>query len=154
MGALADRLADAGFSLPPAPSALGAYVPATRSGAIVFTAGQLPLRGGALITSGTVGREVDLDLAVACAEQAALNCLAAASTVCDLDDVAGVLKLTGYVSAVAGFTRHPAVVDGASRVMAAAFGEDGAHARAAVGVAGLPLGAPVEIEAVLLLREG
>jgi enamine deaminase RidA (YjgF/YER057c/UK114 family) len=104
-----------------------------------------------LLSSGRVGDEVDLETAVRCAEQAALNCLAAASTVCDLDSVAGVVKLTGYVASAPGFRSQPKVIDGASAVLAAAFGEAGAHARAAVGVAELPLGAPVEVEIILSL---
>jgi enamine deaminase RidA (YjgF/YER057c/UK114 family) len=98
-----------------------------------------------------VGDAVDVALARECASQAALNALAAASTVCGLDDIAQVVKVTGYVACAAGFTEQPAVVDGASAVMLAAFGEAGRHARAAVGVSALPLGAPVEIEIVLRL---
>ncbi len=143
--AVAARLVAAGMELPPAPAVLGAYVPATRAGSLVFTSGQLPLLGGALMTSGLVGREVDLETARQCARQAALNALAAASTVCDLGDVLGVVRLTGYVACVAGFTAQPAVVDGASEVMTVAFGTAGAHARTAVGVGALPKGAPVNV---------
>lgn len=152
MSEVAERLAAAGFELPPAPDALGNYVPAVRTGPLVFTAGQLPLERGRLVTSGLVGAEVDPARAKLCARQAALNALAAASTVCDLDDVERVVKVTGYVASAAGFTAQPAVVDGASAVMLAAFGDAGRHARAAVGVASLPLGSPVEIEIVLALR--
>jgi enamine deaminase RidA (YjgF/YER057c/UK114 family) len=146
-----DALAAAGMTLPGAPSALGSYVPAVRSGALVFTAGQLPLREGALLAKGAVGDEVDDEMAAQCARQCALNALAAASSVCDLDDVTRVVKVTGYVASAPGFTAHPAVVDGASAVMLAAFGDAGRHARAAVGVASLPMGAPVEVEVVLEL---
>lgn len=149
MSKIEDTLAAAGLSLPPAPSALGSYVPAARSGALVFTAGQLPLRGGALLATGAVGDDVDVELAAECARQCALNALAAASTVCELDDVARVVKVTGYVASAPGFFAQPAVVDGASAVVLAAFGDAGRHARAAVGVASLPMGAPVEIEIVL-----
>ncbi|MDO8915189.1 MAG: RidA family protein [Coriobacteriia bacterium] len=152
MSEVAARLAAAGYELPPAPGALGSYVPAVLTDRLVFTAGQLPLRAGQLLASGIVGAEIDPEQARACAEQAALNALAAASTVCDLDDVERVVKLTGYVASTAGFTAQPSVVDGASAVMLAAFGEAGRHARAAVGVIALPLGAPVEIEIVLALR--
>lgn len=152
MSDVAERLAAAGFELPPAPDTLGSYVPAVRAGSLVFTAGQLPLKGGKLLTSGLVGGAVDQARAKVCAEQAALNALAAASTVCDLDDVERVVKVTGYVASVAGFTAQPAVVGGASAVMLAAFGEAGCHARAAVGVVALPLDSPVEIEIVLALR--
>jgi enamine deaminase RidA (YjgF/YER057c/UK114 family) len=145
------HLEAAGLELPPAASALGDYVPAVRTGDLVFTSGQLPVRGGALVARGIVGDAVDVALARECASQAALNALAAASTVCGLDDVAQVVKVTGYVACAAGFTEQPAVVDGASAVMLAAFGEAGRHARAAVGVSALPLGTPVEIEIVLRL---
>lgn len=148
-----DRLASAGFSLPEAPSALGDYVPAVRAGSLVFTSGQLPIREGALLTSGLVGGAVTPEVAYECARVAALNGLAAASTVCDLDAVCGVAKLTGYVASADGFTAQPQVVDGASSVLLAAFGEAGRHAREAVGVAQLPKGAPVEIAIVLLLGD-
>jgi enamine deaminase RidA (YjgF/YER057c/UK114 family) len=141
----------AGFEVPPRPAALGKYVPAVRAGSLVFTSGQLPMRDGALMAVGTVGTGVGLDTAKACATQAALNALAAASTVCDLDSVVAVLKLTGYVASAEGFGSQPAVIDGASEVLLAAFGEAGRHARAAVGVASLPMNAPVEVEIVLEL---
>ncbi len=144
-----ERLAAAGLEFPVGPVALGDYVPAVRAGDLVFTSGQLPMRAGALLATGTVGAEVDIESARACAAQCALNALAAASTVCDLDEVRRVVKVTGYVASASGFTSQPAVVDGASAVMGVAFGEAGHHARAAVGVASLPLGAPVEVEIVL-----
>jgi len=148
---VAGRLAGAGLELPSGPVALGDYVPAVRTGSLVFTSGQLPMQAGALIATGSVGAGVDPDTARACASRCALNALAAASTVCDLDDVTRVVKVTGYVASAPGFTGQPGVVDGASAVMGAAFGETGRHARAAVGVASLPLGAPVEVEIVLEL---
>lgn len=111
------------------------------------------MRGGRLITSGVVGEAVDLEIAAACARQCALNALAAASSVCDLDEVAAVVKMTAFVASAPGFHAQPKVADGASEVLAAAFGEAGRHARAAVGVAALPLGAPVEVEVVLALRD-
>ena len=141
----------AGHVLPGRPVALGSYVPAVRAGSLVFTSGQLPMVDGALMATGTVGGEVDVDTARSCAARCALNALAAASTVCDLDAVTAVVKVTGYVASAPGFTSQPAVVDGASQIVLAAFGEDGRHARAAVGVASLPLGAPVEVEIVLEL---
>jgi enamine deaminase RidA (YjgF/YER057c/UK114 family) len=149
MSSVVERLAAAGHALPGAPSALGSYVPAVRSGALVFTAGQLPLRDGELLASGLVESDVTIDEARGCVEQAALNALAAASTVCDLDSVSHVVKVTGYVASAPGFTSQPAVIDGASAVMLAAFEDAGRHARAAVGVAALPLGAPVEVEIIL-----
>ena len=146
------RLAAAGFELPAPPTALGAYVPATRAGAFVFTSGQLPMRAGELMAQGLVGSDVDTDVARACAEQCALNALAAASSVCDLADVIRVVRLTGYVASAPGFTAQPGVIDAASAVMLSAFAEAGRHAREAVGVAALPLGAPVELSLVLELR--
>lgn len=151
MSAVGDRLAAAGLFLPEPPRALGLYVPATRAGSLVFTAGQLPLRDGALLTSGKVGDSVSIETARACAQLAALNALSAASSVCDLDEVAAVARLTGFVASAEGFVRQPAVIDGASEVLSAAFGEAGRHAREAIGVAELPLNAPVEISLVLYL---
>lgn len=148
---VAARLAAAGFELPTGPPALGDYVPAVRTGSLVFTSGQLPMVSGSLLANGSVGAEVDAETAHGCAARCALNALAAASTVCDLDDVRRVVKVTGYVASASGFASQPAVVDGASAVMGAAFGEAGRHARAAVGVTSLPLGAPVEVEIVLEL---
>jgi len=149
MSSVRERLAEAGHELPQTATALGAYVPAVRTGSIVFTSGQLPVRAGELLAVGSVGAEVDADLARACAARCALNALAAAATVCDLDAVSRVVKVTGYVASAAGFTAQPSVVDGASELMAIAFGERGQHAREAVGVAALPLGAPVEVAIVL-----
>lgn len=146
------RLAAVGMVLPAPAAPVGDYVPATRSGSIVFTSGQLPLRDGSLHRVGVVGHDVSADDAVACARIAALNALAAASTVCDLDDVSRVLKLTGYVASVSTFVSQPAVINGASGVLVAAFGEAGVHAREAVGVAALPMGAPVEVSIMLEIR--
>ena len=145
------RLAEAALALPDRPAALGDYVPAVRSGSLVFTSGQLPMSDGSLMERGVVGRDVGLDRARLCAAQCALNALAAASTVCDLDEVVRVVKVTGYVASADGFIAQPAVVDGASELLLIAFAEAGRHARAAVGVAALPLGAPVEVEIVLEL---
>lgn len=147
------RLEDSGFVLPDVPSPVGAYLPATRVGRLVFTSGQLPMRDGALLATGRVGDEVEEVVARGCAAQCALNALAAASTVCDLSEVVGVVRLSGYVASAAGFHRQPGVVDGASEVIGFAFGESGRHAREAVGVSELPLGAPVEISLILALSE-
>jgi enamine deaminase RidA (YjgF/YER057c/UK114 family) len=149
VSAVSERLQSAGLVLPGAPAALGSYVPAVRAGGMVFTAGQLPLRDGVLLASGALCPGDALEGAKAGAAQAALNALAAASTVCDLDQVTRVVKLTGYVASAQGFTAQPGVLDGASEVLLTAFGDAGRHARAAVGVASLPLGASVEVELVL-----
>jgi enamine deaminase RidA (YjgF/YER057c/UK114 family) len=150
-GTVTERLAAHGLELPAAPAAVGAYLPAVRSGALVFTSGQLPMEAGVLIASGTLGGPVDIDTGRRCAELCALRALAAASAVADLDAVVRVVKLVGYVASEPGFTAQPSVIDGASAVMGAAFGAAGEHAREAVGVAALPLGAPVEVSIVLEL---
>ncbi|MBI5231741.1 MAG: RidA family protein [Coriobacteriales bacterium] len=152
MGAVAERLAAAGLDLPQAPAAVGDYVPAVRAGEMVFTSGQLPIVHGALLTSGVVGAEVPMDAAASCARLSALNALAAATTVCDLDDVAVAVRLVCYVASAPGFTEQPVVANAASAVLTTAFGELGPHAREAVGVVALPLGAPVEVSLVLALR--
>ena len=149
MSEVVKRLSAAGLVLPSAPTPAGAYVPAVRSGDLVFTSGQLPMVDGALITTGTVGDAVSLEVARECARQCALNALAAAATVCDLDEVLRVVKLSGYVSSARDFLSQPAVIDAASDVMTTAFGERGRHAREAIGVSALPLGAPVELATVL-----
>lgn len=139
------------MTLPVPARPAGAYVPAVLSAGLVFTSGQLPVVDGALVSTGLVGREVSAEFARECARVCALNALAAASTVCDLDSVARAIKLTGYVASADGFLSQPAVIDGASEVLAIAFGEAGTHAREAVGVARLPLDAPVECSLVLAL---
>ena len=144
-----ERLRREGLEVPKPPVALGAYVPAVRSGHSVFTAGQLPLLEGVLLATGRVDEDVPVDVGRRCAERSALNALAAASTACELDRVTRVVKVVGYVASSPGFSGQPAVIDGASLVMTIAFGDAGRHAREAVGVAGLPLGAPVEISLVL-----
>lgn len=152
MAAVADRLRAAGFELPDAPSALGGYVPAVRSGSLVMTSGQLPMVGGKIVTTGHVGGSVTIQVASRCAAIAVLNALAAASTVCDLDDVESAIRLGGFVASAPGFIGQPAVLNGASEVLIAAFGDAGRHARCAVGVAELPLASPVEVELTLRLR--
>ena len=152
MTSVVRRLGASGLSLPDAALPIGSYVPAARAGRLVFTSGQLPVLEGALLFSGIVGQDVTLEEAQTCARQCALNALAAAASVCELDDVARVVKLVGYVAGGQGFTAQPAVVNGASDVMVVAFGEAGRHAREAVGVSALPMGAPVEISLILELR--
>ncbi len=152
MPTVADRLASAGLVLPAAPQALGAYLPAVRSGPLVFTAGQLPLREGELLARGHVGATVSIEIAEECARVCALNALAAASGVCELDEVSHAVKLVGYVASAPGFTDQPRVIDWSSDVLIAAFGDAGRHAREAVGVAELPKGAPVEVSIVLHLK--
>lgn len=149
MGA-ADALAALGLSLPAVAAPVGTYVPALRVGDLVHTSGQLPLVDGDLIAVGLVGQregDVSPERATECARQCALNALAAAAQAAGgLDNIAAVIKVTGFVASAPGFTAQPAVLNGASSLMVEVFGEAGRHARSAVGVAALPLGAPVEVE--------
>jgi enamine deaminase RidA (YjgF/YER057c/UK114 family) len=149
MEGIVKRLGDLGLQLPPAPKAQGSYVPAVRTGNLVFVSGQLPMRDGQLVHKGKVGRDLDLEKAEDAARICFLNALAA--LVCigvDPDQVTRVVRLGGFVQCVDGFADQPKVINGASDLCRSLFGESGAHARAAVGVNALPLDAPVEIEAV------
>ncbi|MFC7625727.1 RidA family protein [Microlunatus sp. GCM10028923] len=146
----ADRLAELGLTLPPVPAALAAYLPAVRTGELIFTAGQLPLVDGALSVVGRVGAEVTEEQAYDGARQAALNGIAAAAEAAGgLDRIAAVIKVVVYVAGVPEFTGQPKVANGASELIGAVFGDAGRHARSAVGVASLPLNAPVEVELVV-----
>ena len=149
MSRVDDRLAEQGVELPPAPAPVAVYVPAVRSGSYVYTSGQLPLSDGALLHVGKVGAEVSPDDAYACARQCALNAIAAVKSQIDLDQVVRVVKATVFVASTPDFTGQPAVANGASELLGAAFGDAGQHARSAVGVAVLPLDAPVEVELVV-----
>lgn len=141
------RLVDLGRPLPDVSAPVAAYVPAVRTGNLVLTSGQLPFAAGALMGTGRVGAEVSPEDAREMAAQCALNALAAVrSVVGDLDRIVRVVKVVGFVASAPGFTGQPGVVNGASELLVAAFGAAGAHARSAVGVAELPLGAPVEVE--------
>jgi enamine deaminase RidA (YjgF/YER057c/UK114 family) len=152
-GRVARRLAELGIVLPPVAAPVAAYVPAVRDGDLVWTSGQLPLVGGALAATGRVGTgpdQVSPEQAADLARTCALNALAAVADVLgDLDRVRRVVKLVGYVASDPAFTGQPAVVNGASQVLAEILGPDGVHARSAVGVAVLPLEAPVEVELVV-----
>ncbi|MFI8186385.1 RidA family protein [Actinacidiphila glaucinigra] len=147
MSGVEQRLAELGLELPAVAAPLAAYVPAVRSGAYVYTAGQLPLVDGKLTCTGKVGAEVTADEAKQLARTCALNALAAVrSVVGDLDRVKRVVKVVGFVASAPDFTGQPAVVNGASELLGEVLGEKGVHARSAVGVAVLPLDAPVEVE--------
>ena len=149
MTAPTQRLRELGLELPPVATPAGAYIPARRSGSLVFTAGQLPLVGGSLTATGKVGAEVAPDDAYGLARTCALNALAAVDALVGLDAVTGVVKVVGFVASAPGFTGQPGVVNGASDLLGEVFGEAGRHARSAVGVAELPLGAPVEVELIV-----
>jgi enamine deaminase RidA (YjgF/YER057c/UK114 family) len=140
------KLAELGLALPVAAKPVAAYVPAIRTGNIVFTAGQLPMVEGALAKTGKVGGEISIEEAKKLAEVCALNALAAVETVADVNKIVRVVRVVGYVNGVAGFTQQPAVINGASELFLHIWGEAGKHARSAVGVAELPLNAPVEVE--------
>ncbi|WP_327356111.1 RidA family protein [Streptomyces sp. NBC_01304] len=141
------RLAEAGLSLPPTPAPVAVYVPAVRNGPYVFTSGQLPMVEGKLPLTGKVGAEVTAEQAKELAQQCALNALAAVKSVIgDLSAVKRVVKVVGFVASAPDFTAQPGVVNGASELLGTAFGDAGVHARSAVGVAVLPLDAPVEVE--------
>jgi enamine deaminase RidA (YjgF/YER057c/UK114 family) len=144
-----DRLRELGLTLPAVATPAGSYLPARRSGSLVFTAGQLPFVDGALPATGKVGAEVDPQAAYDLARVCALNALAAVDGLVGLDAVTGVVKVVGFVASAPGFTGQPGVVNGASELLGEVFGEAGRHARSAVGVAELPLGAPVEVEIVV-----
>ncbi len=142
-----ERLAELGLEVPEVAKPVAVYVPAVRSGNQVFTSGQLPMRAGELMSTGTVGKDVTPEEAYACAQQCALNAIAAVkSVVGDLSNVKRVVKVVGFVASTPDFTGQPGVVNGASELLGKVFGDAGVHARSAVGVAALPLGAPVEVE--------
>ena len=143
------RLTELGLVLPPVAAPAGAYVPAVRSGSLVFPSGQLPLGGGVLAANGKLGAEIDTAQGRELARTCLLNALAAVDSVTGLDAVVRVVKLVGFVASAPGFTAQPAVLNGASELLGEIFGDAGAHARSAVGVAELPMGAPVELELVV-----
>lgn len=143
------RLAELGIALPTVVAPLAAYVPAVRSGTLVFTSGQLPIVDGVLARAGKVGADVSPEEGAALARTCALNALAAVDALVGLDSVIRVVKVVGYVASAPQFTGQPAVINGASGLLAEVFGDAGAHARSAVGVAALPLDAPVEVELVV-----
>ncbi|WP_329457156.1 RidA family protein [Streptomyces sp. NBC_01497] len=153
-GTVEAAIAAAGLTLPDVAPPLAAYKPAVRSGVYVYTAGQLPLVEGKLPLTGKVGAEVTAEEAKELAATCALNALAAVKSVTgDLDRIARVVKVVGYVASAADFTGQPAVINGASELLARVLGEKGVHARSAVGVAVLPLDAPVEVEIQVELTE-
>ncbi|MGI5349722.1 RidA family protein [Streptomyces sp. CA-250714] len=147
MSAVEDKLAELGLTLPDTPTPAGAYVPAVQTGRYVYTAGQVPLVKGTLPMTGKVGAEVTPEEAKDLARTAALNALAAVKSVAgDLDRIVRVVKVTGFVASAQDFTGQPGVINGASELLGEVLGDKGVHARSAVGVAVLPLDAPVEVE--------
>ncbi|MDO0929653.1 RidA family protein [Streptomyces sp. TG1A-8] len=154
VNAVEERIAALGLKLPEVVPPLAAYQPAVRSGAHVFTAGQLPMIDGALPVTGKVGAEVSAEQARELAMVSALNALAAVkSVVGNLDTIVRVVKVVGFVASAPDFTGQPGVINGASELLGKVLGESGVHARSAVGVAALPLDAPVEIEIQVEVRD-
>ncbi len=144
-----DRLAQLGVALPEVVAPLAAYVPAVRTGNLVYTAGQLPMEGGKLARTGKVGAEVSPEEGKLLARTCALNALAAVDSLVGIDAVTRVVKVVGFVASAPGFHGQPSVVNGASDLLGQVFGDEGAHARSAVGVSELPLDAPVEVELIV-----
>lgn len=151
---MVDRLRDRGLEIPEVARPVAAYVPSLRSGLDVMTSGQLPLVDGKLPKTGRLGAEVSVEEGQGFARRAALNAIAALGQAAgDLDRIGQVLRVVVYVASAPGFNQQPAVANGASEVFEAAFGDAGRHTRSAVGVAELPLGAPVEVEVWARLQE-
>ena len=145
-----ERLAELGLAVPPVVKPVAAYTPAVRSGSYVYTSGQLPMVDGALPATGKVGAEVTPERAKELAQVCALNAIAAVkSVVGELSQVVRVVKVVGFVASAPDFTGQPGVVNGASELLGQVFGDAGVHARSAVGVAVLPLDAPVEVEMIV-----
>ena len=146
-------LADLGFTLPPAPAPAGNYLPAVRSGNLVFLAGTLPIRDGTITHAGQVGKDLDIAAGYTAAQVCALTTIAGLKAAAgSLDKLERIVLVNGFVNGVAGFADSPAVINGASDLLVKVFGERGKHARAAVAVAGLPKNAAVEIQCVAELR--
>lgn len=145
-----ERLREMGVELPTAPKPVANYVPAVRSGRLLFLSGVLPMKNGRLSYTGKLGRDLTVEQGVEAARLALLNALAIIkSELGDLDRIGQVVRMTGHVASAEGFIQQPAVVNGASDLLVAAFGEAGRHARVAVGAAELPLNAPVELELIV-----
>jgi enamine deaminase RidA (YjgF/YER057c/UK114 family) len=154
MGSVEDRLAEIGLSVPELVPPVAAYVPVVRDGDLVFTSGQLPMVDGALAATGKVGAEVSPEEARELARICALNALAAAASAAGgLSNIVRIVKVVGFVASDPAFSGQPQVVNGASELLGAAFGDAGVHARSAVGVAVLPLDSPVEVEIVVAVAD-
>lgn len=154
MSTVEQNLSDLGLTVPEVAKPVAAYVPALRQGDLVYTSGQLPLTDGALLAAGKVGADVTPERAQELAQACALNAIAAVkSVVGDLDKVTQVVKVVGFVASDPGFAGQPQVINGASELLGKAFGDKGLHARSAVGVAALPLDAPVEVEVIFAVAD-
>lgn len=150
---IAKRLEELGLEIPVAAKPVAAYVPAIRVGNYVYTSGQLPVVAGKLQYVGKAGSDVSQEDAYAAAKICALNCLAAVNTVANIEDIEQIVKVLGFVASPQGFNAQPAIVNGASELLVKNFDDKGKHARSAVGVAELPLNAPVEVEMIVKLKD-
>ncbi|OMC00679.1 MULTISPECIES: RidA family protein [Mycolicibacterium] len=146
---VSSRLTELGIELPDVVAPLAAYVPAVRTGNLVYTAGQLPIQAGDLLATGKVGAEITPEQGKELARVCGLNALAAVHALVGIDSVVRVVKVVGFVASAPGFNGQPGVVNGASELFGEIFGEAGAHARSAVGVSELPRNAPVEVEIIV-----
>ncbi|HVK21339.1 MAG TPA: RidA family protein [Actinokineospora sp.] len=144
-----DRLAELGIKLPAVPAPVASYVPAVRTGSLVYTSGQVPIADGKVVATGKVGGDISPEQGADLARICALNALAAVDSLVGIDSVTRVVKLVGFVASAEGFGGQPAVINGASNLIGEIFGDAGLHARAAVGVAELPLNVPVEVEMIV-----
>jgi enamine deaminase RidA (YjgF/YER057c/UK114 family) len=151
MSQIGARLESLGITLPKPPKVVANYVAWVKSADLVFVSGQLPFHSGKLLKTGRLGQSITVEDGAACARQCAINIIAQLHDACggDLDRVVRIVKITGFVASDQGFADHPKVLNGASDLLVEVFGASGQHARSAVGVAGLPLDAPVEIEAIV-----
>ena len=148
------KIESLGLILPQAALPVAAYVPAVKTGNLVFVAGQLPLVDGKIVKEGKVGKEVTADEAKEMAQLCAINALAAISLVADIDQIERVVRVGGFVNGIPGFTAIPPIINGASELFIQLFGEvNGKHARTAIGVAELPLNSPVEVEVVIKIKD-
>ena len=149
----AERLAALGLTLPPVTAPVAAYVPAVQTGSYIYVSGQVPVADGKVAATGKVGAEVSTEDAAGLARICALNALAAAANVAGgLDNIGRIVKVVGFVASAPGFNGQPQVINGASDLLIEVLGEDGRHARSAVGVAELPLNVPVEVELIAEVR--
>jgi enamine deaminase RidA (YjgF/YER057c/UK114 family) len=146
------RLAQLGLTLPEPPAPVAAFQPYVRQGDTVYTSGQIATRNGQLVATGRLGAEVDLETGQAAARACALNVLAQLHAAGSLDDIVSLVKVTVFIASAADFTQQPQVADGASRLFQDVLGPAGAHARSAIGVSALPLGTPVEVEAIAVMK--
>ncbi|HEY4755556.1 MAG TPA: RidA family protein [Ignavibacteriaceae bacterium] len=148
-----EKISQLGFTLPAAPKPLASYIPAVKVGDLVFTAGQLPIKDGSLAFKGKLGRELNEDEGKKAAQLCALNCLSVIKNeIVSLEKIDRIIKLTVFVNSSEGFINHPQVANGASDLIREIFGENGKHVRSAVGVAELPLNAPVEIDMIVKIK--